>query len=180
MCANVFNACSGHNFSFLLMQFSENNNLLSKATEINLLLFTVYCISCCFWVLRCLCQFLNLNYFNSDVRHSKLWTILPFIRRNFTSENWEELNHRGDWNCASLLGILRHLIYWKTCLTNWESGFLSLSDVGWHFEKLSLAVVRSSVNSFVRLIVTVKLSVHSRFPGSDITSQTSQNNGLIQ
>lgn len=40
MYANVFNACSGHNFSFLLMQFSENNNLSSN--EINF--FIIHCL----------------------------------------------------------------------------------------------------------------------------------------
>lgn len=40
MCENVFNACSGHNFLFLLMQFSENNNLFSN--EINFFYYSLF------------------------------------------------------------------------------------------------------------------------------------------
>lgn len=54
MCANVFNACSGHNFSFLLVQFSENN-LFSKATAI------------IFYIIPCLLNFLLFLGFKTSL-----------------------------------------------------------------------------------------------------------------
>lgn len=56
-----------------------------------------------------------------------------------------------------------------------------MSDVVWHFEKLSLPVVQSSVNSFVRLYSDNEiLGARSHFPDSDIISQMSWNSGLFQ
>lgn len=103
----MFNSCSIHRFSYLLVLFSENN-LLSKAAEINILLFTVYCISCFLWVLK-LCQFPNLHYSTLDVRHIVNYEQCFLSLRCMLFH--EETSHRGEWNDTPPLGIFRYLVY---------------------------------------------------------------------
>lgn len=95
-------------FSFILVSFSANNQL-SKAASINGLLFTVYYISSCLWILKLLCQFPDLNYFTPDVKH------IVNYKQYFLSLGemllCEEMSNSGEWNDTAALGICRYLVY---------------------------------------------------------------------